>query len=210
MKLPVLVGASSLLSLVACVASDPRPTERIVPVRLPPPTTIDEQAREAAQNSRPRDEHRALTPLAGRWKTSVVQVDATGAESDPHEGSATIEWILGGRYLQWGAVLGIGGQDYATTGFLGFDANQSEYQMLMISDLATGMGVARGRGDVAERGIRLTLEVVDPSNGAIRRAQSVLRLVDANHFVLDQVGVDERGVERVVRRTHYRRFGPRP
>jgi len=204
------VFACVVACLAACVAPDPRSTERIVPVRLPPVQSIEDQAREAANDSRPRKEHRALSPLAGRWKTTVVQVDASNGESDPHEGTASIEWVLGGRYLQWSTVLGIGGQDYATTGFLGFYVNESEYQLLIISDLATGMGVARGRGDLAERGIRLTLEVPDSSSGAIRRAQSVLRLVGPDHFVLEQLGIDPSGVERIVRRTHYRRFGPRP
>lgn len=208
------LGAGALVALVslvtACAAPDPTRVRREVDVRSLPPTTIEDQAAEAARRSQPRPEHRALAPLAGEWAVTVVDVDEHGGESGPHTGSARIEWVLGGRFLSWNAFLGIGGHDYATTGYLGFDVNSAEYQLLMISDLATGMGVARGRGDVSQRGIRLTLEVADPSNGAIRRAQSVLRVVDSDHFVLEQIGLDAAGVERVVRRTHYRRVGHAP
>lgn len=196
-----------LLLAAACAAPDPRVERREVDLRALPPTTIEDQAAEAARRSQPRAEHRALATLAGNWAVTVVDVDARGDESNPHTGSARIEWILGGRYLQWDAVLTIGGIDYATTGHLGFDLASGEYQMLMISDLATGMGVAHGRGSLTERGIRLTLEVPDPSNGSIRRAQSVLRALDADHVVLEQIGLDPSGAERIVRRTHYRRQG---
>jgi hypothetical protein len=78
----------------------------------------------------------------------------------------------------------------------------------MISDLSTGMGVARGRGDIAGTGIRLMIEIPDPETGALRRAVSTLRLVDKSQFVIEQYGADANGRERVVRRTHYQKLTP--
>lgn len=189
----------------ACVASEPRLQNRNVAVVFAAPPTLEQQAADAERASQPRAEHHALDPLAGSWSTSLVSVSPEGAESDPHPGSAQIRLVLGGRYLDWDATLEIGGVVHETTGFLGFDLNDGEYENLMISDLATGMSVAHGRGDIAGAGIKLVLEVADPSSGAIKRAQSTLRLVDKDHFVLEQLGIDAQGNERIVRRTHYRR-----
>ena len=186
----------------ACVSSDPVRNPRPA-ATLPTPEAIEAQAREAASASRPRKEHKALETLVGNWQTSVATVDADGHESDARSGRATIESMFGGRYLNWSAWLDLAGETHATTGYLGFDVNQLEYQLLMISDLATGMSVARGRGDVKGGGVRFTIEIPDPESGALRRAVSTLRVVDANHFVLEQIGADPNGKERVVRRTHY-------
>jgi hypothetical protein len=172
---------------------------------LSAPPTVEEQAREAERASRPRSEHRALEVLVGKWRTALVDVGVDGSESGSRGGSAVIEWVLGGRYLDWRATLELGGEVHETHGYLGYDLNQREYQMLMISDLASGMSVARGRGDLSGAGIKLVLEVVDPGSGAIRRAQSGLRVVGRDHFVLEQVGMDGEGNERIMRRTHYRR-----
>jgi hypothetical protein len=75
----------------------------------------------------------------------------------------------------------------------------------MISDLATGMGVARGGGALEHEGIAFTLEQFDPQSGLRLRMTSILRALARDHFVLEQIGTDAEGEERVVRRTHYHR-----
>jgi hypothetical protein len=196
-----------LLLLSACTAPEPTRSEHKGAILFAPPPTLEQQAQDAEQATQPRKEHFALDPLVGTWTTRMVDVAVEGKESDPHVGSAKIMWVMGGRYLNWDATLDIGTEVHETMGYLGYDLNQAEYQLLMISDLATGMSVARGRGDIAGKGIRLTIEVIDPVSGAIKRAQSTLRVMDKDHFVLEQLGIDAQGEERIVRRTHYRRSG---
>lgn len=186
----------------SCMAPEPTRAERPA-VQIPSVEAIEAQAQAAAAASKPRKEHRALEALAGNWQTTVVSVGANDQESDPHAGRASIESVLGGRYLRWDAWLDLGAESHSTTGYLGYDVNQSEYQLLMISDLSTGMGVARGRGDLQGAGIRFIIEIPDPETGALRRAVSALRLIDANRFLIEQFGADASGHEHVVRRTHY-------
>lgn len=203
------LAVCSLFTLSACFAPEPaRVPRNIAPVESPR-TSIEEQARAAARASEPRSEHRVLETLVGTWNTSVVSVAGDGTESDPRSGVAAIEWVLGGRYLKWDATLDLGTEVHATTGFLGYDVNQGEYQLLMISDLATGMGVAHGRGDVGDAGLKFVLDVTEPGTGAVRRAVSTMRATSHDQFVLEQLGQDGAGNERVVRRTHYRRATPR-
>jgi len=188
----------------ACVSQPDAPRSRPASGSVAP--TLAEQAELQEAATRPGKQHRALDPLVGAWITTNAAVDADGRESDPVSGRAAIEWTLGGRYLRIDANLELpGGAARTWSGFLGFDQAQEEYQWLMVSDLSTGMGVAKGRGEPSRGGIRFVLDVVDPRTGGLARATSVLRVLDPAHVVLEQIGVDVTGLERVLRRTHYRR-----
>jgi len=200
----LLVAFALTCASAACVSHPDRPPARTIANSTPP--TLAELAALQESATRPGREHRALEPLAGAWITSNVAVDAQARESDPVAGRAAIEWVLGGRYLRIDANLELpGGALHTWSGFLGFDQAQEEYQWLMVSDLSTGMGVARGRGELSRAGIRFVLDVVDPRSGMQVRATSLLRALAADHLVLDQIGADPDGLERVLRRTHYRR-----
>lgn len=192
------------LLATACVSQPERPKPRIVAPAATP--SLSEQAAIQASATKPGKEHRALDPLVGAWQTRNHAVDAEGRESDAVTGRAAIDWTLGGRYLRIDANLDLpDGATHTWSGFLGFDQSTDEYQWLMVSDLSTGMGVAHGRGALSGGGIRFVLDVVDPRTGAMARATSVLRSTGADHVVLEQVGVDASGIERVLRRTHYER-----
>jgi hypothetical protein len=204
-----LLSVLAILALLGSCVSHPEP-ERSRPVTSIAPPALAELAALQESATRPGKQHRALDPLVGAWRTSNVAVDDRGKESDPVPGHAAIEWTLGNRYLRIDASLELpDGVMHAWSGFLGFDQAQEEYQWLMVSDLSTGMGVAKGRGELSKGGIRFVLDVVDPRSGATARATSLLRALDADHVVLEQIGNDQNGLERVLRRTHYQRASKR-
>ncbi|MBL8862820.1 MAG: DUF1579 family protein [Planctomycetes bacterium] len=195
-----------LLLSTGCVSHPERPAPR-ASVAVAPPTLAEQAAAQEAA-TRPGREHKALDVLVGAWTASNVAVDERGNESDAVPGRAAIGWTLGGRYLRIDASLDLpGGASHLSSGFLGYDRVTQEYQWLMVSDLSTGMGVARGRGDVSRGGVRFVLDIVEPRTGTIARATSVLRAPSPDHLVLEIVGPDAAGLERVLRRTHYRRAG---
>jgi hypothetical protein len=192
------------ITLCACVSGpEPRARPAEPPARAP---SLAEAAAAQEAATRPGRRHRELDPLVGAWKTTNVAVDLEGVESDPVPGIAAMDWTLGGRFLRLDAQIELpDGAKHASSGFLGWDEAHGEYQLLQVSDLQTGMGVAHGMGELGKGGIRFTLDVVDPRSGGFARATSVLRCVAPDHFVLEQIGADATGMERVVRRTHYRR-----
>lgn len=187
----------------ACQAPDPR-ASTLLAAAAAAPRSLDEQVQELSAASQPGSMHARLEALAGDWSVSLCEVAADQREREVARGTARLEWMHGRRFLAWNAELERTG---TTSGFLGFDLRSQQYQLLMISSLSSGMGVAIGYGDFAEQGIRFTQELVDPPSGRRLRMTSVLRSIAVDHFVLDAYGVDEAGLERVVRRTHYRRTG---
>lgn len=200
--------AAALLAIaVAACASDPSPRSP-APAPSAPRASIEAQAASAERASAPGPKHRALEPFAGSWTTVSVDVDASGAESNPRSGRATLAWGLRGRFLRWSQELVLETGTRATEGYLGWDGYLDEYQLLMVSDLANGMGVARGQGDPAREGIRFVLDIPTPGTGNVMRATSTLRADGPDHFVLEQIGVDANGREGVQRRTRFTRAAP--
>jgi hypothetical protein len=191
-----LSSLCAFVAFAACSAPDPRAT-----FGMPAPSAapaFGEQVRTLAAGSQPGAMHRRLDALVGDWEVTLADVDVAQAETVLTRGAARLEWVHGGRYIAWNASLDHAG---TTSGYLGYDLRGSRYQLSMVSSLSTGMGVADGFGDLRGAGIRFTLENFDPASGQRVRLVSVLRSIDADHFVLESLGADE----RVVRRTHHTR-----
>lgn len=197
-----ILGPIVLLCACATAAPERPQSQSVAPA---PPLSLEAQTIELERGSRPGPEHHRLAALCGEWNVTMVSVDERGRETEIARGVGQLESILDGRFVRWSATLGIAGAPRTTMGFLGFDLRSKTYELLMISNLATGMEVARGQGDPERGGLRFTLEQVDPASGASIRAISVLRIVSKDHFALDQIANDSVGQERVVQRHHYRR-----
>jgi hypothetical protein len=173
------------------------------------PVSIDDQIAALEKASQPGANHKDLMPLGGDWNVRLVEVAPDGRETEVADGTAAIRPEFGGRYLGWETRMRFGGREHATLGFVGFDLGSGEYQSLMINDVGTGMSVAYGNGQLKRSGIRFTLDLVDRESGGRARMSSVLRSIDADHFVQDLLGGEPSG-ERVVRRYHYVRSSSAP
>lgn len=210
MPLPPSRLASSFfafLVLAACESggTHPLPGVPVAPTPAATAAALDAQVRQLALASRPGTRHAALAPLAGEWDVALSLISAAGDEAEPYRGHATLGWILGGRYMHWEATIDFAGTSGTTTGYLGFDTGRAEYELMMISDLSQAMEVAHGTGDLQGPGLVFTLERADPRSGSTVRARSRIRLLAADHFVLEQLEPGADGVDRTTRVWHYRK-----
>ena len=201
-SLAFLLGSACLLG--ACETAAP---SRPLATRLAagPGPALDEQVRELSRASRPAAQHEALAALVGDWEVEHQVLDSNDHPTAPFHGHAAITRILGGRFVRWDLQVDFGGTPGTQTGFLGYDLRTGEYQLLMISDLATGMIVASGRGDLSGAGLVFTLEQLEPRSGARVRARSRLRLLGPDRFVLEVLQAGPDGVERPALVTKYAR-----
>jgi len=208
-RIPFTVIASLGILSFACEAPDTVPRKSgldlgAVPA-APPVLSVEAQAKEFSLASRPGPQHQLLDPLVGDWDVTLSTISQGGVESDPYRGHATLAWTLGRRFLRWDASVTFGEIVGTTTGFLGFNTRTGLYQLMMISDLATGMEIARGSGEIRAVGIVFELEQVDPASGARLVARSRLRIVSPDHFVLEQLEPSTGAKDRATRIWHYRR-----
>jgi hypothetical protein len=210
---PWLCGAALLGGCAApAPSSAPARPAAAVAAALQPSLSPEEaavllarQVEERERGSAPAAHHRRLAPLAGEWAVVLEGFGPDGAALGVQaEGRATIEWILGGRYLRWDSELELAGRLSRTTGFLGYDKGLEEYLFLVLSDLATGMPLLRGRGDLEREGISLSLAVAEELRLAATN-RGVLRLVEPDTFTLEQLRTGPDGRERLDQRATYRR-----
>jgi len=204
---------SLLPSLLACAlaacSSTPQPTDvrpnaARPPVRELSPAERIELARRVHQRG---PGHEKLDVLEGRWTVGVVMQNADGSDPRPAgSGEAEIRWTMERRFLRWDLTLEVEQQQHHVSGFLGYDVLLQEYQALWISELSTGMSLARGDGDPEGRGIVLQVRPSGPPTGEAAGARSVLRVLDRDHFVIESVGPDSRGEEGVIQRASYVRI----
>ena len=205
------LAAALALLLAACETGGRPPSSAgAAAAAVADPVPLDEQVKALSTQSRPGPKHAALGPLAGTWDVVLSDIGADQKETERFRGSATLAWMLGGRFLRWDVSVDFGAMPGTTTGFLGFDSRLDEYELLMISDLAQGMAVARGTGELAGAGLVFTVEQLDPRSGARARSRSRLRLLAADHFILQQLEPDapnsgSGGGEHATRVWHYRR-----
>jgi len=137
-----------------------------------------------------------LVELAGTW---TIEVRAPGVERPVGQGRGRLQALHGGRFLRLEVALDLEGSPFALTGHLGFDPQRGEYQALWLSDLAAGMSLLRGGGELDGRGITLR------ADDAQELGKSVLRRLDPDTFLLETWGVGPDRRERLLRTSTYRR-----
>jgi hypothetical protein len=153
---------------------------------------------------RPGPMHRALDPLQGDWDIRVHRQEVDGSQArELGVGRAHLSWTMGGLFLHWEVELEVGGGEHSVNGFLGYDVVQEQYQALWVSELASGLSLAQGDGDLAGRGI--VLQTPGSPRRGFPGSRSVLRLLDRDHFTIESIGVNARGEEGVVQRAIYSR-----
>ncbi len=185
----------------ACTSTPPPPAPTSGPGRAPQELTTAERIELARRVHQRGRGHERIDVLEGTWEVEVTSQDADGGNvRSAGWGVGKIEWTMGRRFLRWELELDVSGETHQVSGFFGYDVVLQEYQALWISELATGMSLARGGGDPEGRGIVLQNR---PTGNEVSSARSVLRVLDADHFVIESIGPDARGVEGVVQRASY-------
>lgn len=193
--LPITLLCLCCSPLASCtgVPAAPRPV-RAQPAPAPLELAQGILARQASQA---RDLAQvALDPLAGEWR---VTVEIPGRAHPIGHGEARLSWVHAGLFLRWEVTLELDGQALRLTGYLGHDRARDRYQALWLSDLASGMTLLEGRGDLAGKGI------VMGGVSSEAAGQSRLRLTDPDTLVVESFGLDAQERAVLLRRTTYRR-----
>lgn len=179
-----------LFALGACESNSPSRPRPPLMIRQPEPPDLDQQISNQEASSRPGPMHKKLDVLVGEWQTSVARITPDKAELPGGQGITRITRLFEGRYLRWDVVMQIGGRTQETTGWMGYDRNASEYQLCMITSFSSGMGIYHGQGDIAKEGIVFVFDQIDTQSGAHLRSRNRLRVLDPDHFVIEDVDED--------------------
>ena len=192
------------IGLFACVSASPGHPKPLAAQRQVEPENLDQQISGQEAASKPGLMHKKLDVLVGEWQTTVARLAPDKSEVPGGSGITKITRLFEGRYLRWDAAMEIGTHQQETTGWLGYDRNVQEYQLCMITSFSSGMGIYRGQGDLAKEGIIFVYDQIDMKTGAHMRSRNRLKVLDADHFVIEDVDEDLIAHSR----SHYRRVKP--
>ena len=118
---------------------------------------------------------------------------------------ATVEMILGGRYLLQHYESSFQGAPYNGVMLMGHDNLNDEYWSLWIDSTSTGYSLSRGR-DTADGAIELAGELRDPTTPGGRPYRTLIRRQDDGSFTLSMFDTRRDGSEFQVMELTYRKL----
>lgn len=131
--------------------------------------------------------HRQLDRMVGEWTTtSKLWMQGPGSEPSVSHGTATVEWVLGKRFLRQESHGTMLGQEVTGLGFVGYDNFKEKVVSVWMDDMGTAVYVSEGTFN--EEGDVLTLYGLmdDPTTGERdKKVRYVTRLVDDDTMVFE-------------------------
>ncbi len=116
----------------------------------------------------PGDGHEVLEALVGTWEGKGSIWDSP--ESEPIPITATVErhWVLGGRYLREEVyVRSAKGEVFEALGFIGFNNEAAQYELLTIDNTSTAMLLETGKFHPDSKKLMIRGSFRDPATGFV-------------------------------------------
>ncbi len=163
-----------------------------------PAMSAEQQAKmaEMQKYTTPNENHKALEPLVGKWKSSVKFWMSVGAPPEVSSGTSENHWIMGGRFVEQDFKGMSMGQPFEGMGITGFDTIRGEYISIWLDNMATGMMVASAQFDPATKVFNengtMSCPLTMEKNRSIR---SVWKIVDNDHNLYEAFMNDKDGKE---------------
>lgn len=143
----------------------------------------------------PGPEHKVLDFKVGKWKTQVKWwMDETTPPAES-EGSAEIQWILGGRYLSEDDNGSVMGMPFQGMGVSGYDNLKKKYVSGWIDNMGTGIMTSEGTYDAAKQTFSYKTSGPDLMASKYVPMRAVETIVDANTFKVEAFAPDVKGKE---------------
>ena len=140
-----------LLIVSSCASAPPaRPLPPLIEARPVDASVLESIAARRALHQ-PGRFHRRLDGFVGDWDVRVEDVSGKVLGT----GTAAIAWGHGGLWQRWDLELRVGDASHVVTGYFGYDVERRDFHAAWVSELASGLGLASGRGDPNGRGLVL-------------------------------------------------------
>ncbi len=148
--------------------------------QTPPGMSQDEMNKMMALAT-PGAPHKAMDKLVGTWKTSIKMWMGPG---DPQvsTGTATYQWLLGGRYMQEKQSATMNGMPFEGMGITGYDNAKKQYFNVWFDNMGTGVMNSTGQASDDGKGITFTGTTFDPMQNRDVTVRDEIRWQDDTHF----------------------------
>ena len=167
-------------------------------IKTMPAANAEQQAKmaEMQKYTMPNENHKALEPLVGQWKSSVKFWMSAGAPPEVSEGTSENRWIMGGRFVQQDFKGMSMGRPFEGLGITGYDTIRGEYTSIWLDNMATGIMVGSAQFDAAAKTLTengtMSCPLTMEKNRSIR---SVWKIADNDHNTYEAFMNDKDGKE---------------
>ena len=172
------LAATVLLALTLVIAGSvlvtPARADRAAPAGSPPQMG-DADMQKMMALMQPGPSHQSLGRLVGKWKTKITMWMGPG-EPQGSEGTATYEWMLGGRYLVNHQTGTFSDMPFEGMGIDGYDNGKREFFTCWMDNMGTGMMRLTGVADADGQGWTFRGPMFDPSQGKDVQLRTEVRL----------------------------------
>jgi len=120
----------------------------------------------------PGKHHKVLDKMVGTWEGTYTWKPAPGIPATEMQGTATREWVMGGRYIKETVHSSFAGSEFTGIGYLGYNNTTGEYQMCWIDSHSTGIYTESGSYDPTTKTLRTWSQHTNPMTGKVMHTQS--------------------------------------
>ncbi len=136
----------------------------------------------------PGDVHASFAKSVGDWETeSKMWMDPSG-EPVVSKGTASVEMLLGGRYMQSKYFGNVMGMPFEGMGIDAFDNSTKEYKAIWIDNLGTGIIYMIGKYDPVKKQVEYKGKMVDPIVKGETNIRQVITFIDENTQQVEMYG----------------------
>ena len=159
------------------------------------PAATDEKAMmEAwAKVATPAEGHKRLEAVVGTWDAKITMWMAPGAPPQASTGTSENKWVLGGRFVEQRYEGSFMGQPFSGLGHTGYDNYKKKYVGTWMDTMGTMIMVSQGSADATGKTLTMTSTIDDVMTGKPANIKSEIKIVDADHHVMEMWGPDPTG-----------------
>ncbi|MFB3386254.1 DUF1579 domain-containing protein [Flavobacterium sp. LAR06] len=128
----------------------------------------------------PGTAHKMMADETGTWSCDMTFWEGPNGKPSKATSTANIKMILGGRYqesIYSGTMMG---QPFEGKSTLAYNNASKEFTTTFIDNMGTGMMVAIGKYDEANKSMNFKGDMVSPLNGKKTPYREIYTIVDAN------------------------------
>lgn len=157
------------------------------------------------QVATPSAGHKALEPMIGTWDAKITMWMAPGAPPDESTGTSENKWVLGGRFVEQRYEGSFMGQPFSGVGYTGYDNLKKKYVGTWMDTMGTTIMVSEGSADATGKSLSMSSTVDDIMTGKPTSIRNEIKIVGADHHVMEMWGPDRTGKPFKTMEIHYTR-----
>ena len=129
--------------------------------------------------------HEMMAKTTGEWNVNTKFWMDPAGEPMETEGKATVEMILGGRYMKSTHTGTMMGMPFEGINLQGYDNASGEFTAIWIDNMGTGISVSKGKYDEATNSINFEGSMFDPMKKEDISFRQVVKIIDNHHHLFE-------------------------